>query len=110
MNAPFNPLASRAYGVFLEELSRHLGEVRIRLGRGDPIGSTEARELGERFHTIKGGAGFFGLHEIEQVAAGLEQIFLAPSAEPWPSGWEEHLVKLEALSARVPRPAGGVHA
>ena len=77
----FDPLASGAYALFVTELERQLVRVRALLAEETPQSGDPIRELGSIFHTIKGGAGFFGLGELMGVAARLEASFLNGAAK-----------------------------
>jgi chemotaxis protein histidine kinase CheA len=58
-------IMERARTRFLAELEQHLEE----LSTDDVDYATELR----RFHTIKGGAGFFGFPELEELASQIVQ-------------------------------------
>lgn len=108
MGAPstFDPLASGAYALFVTELGRQLVRVRALLAEETPLRGERLRELMKTCHTIKGGAGFFGLVELMSAAGQLETIFLAE--EVTVSGEVVELLgRLENLSQRIPAPTKG---
>jgi len=67
----------KAYRVFLEETGQHILKARNLINKNKDVGLSVAdlNELGRAFHTIKGGAGFFKLKEIELLAGELELYF-----------------------------------
>ncbi len=62
-----------AYKIFVEEVRRHLSETRIAFYDGE-LPSPDLKATTGRFHQIRGGAGFFGLDEIENTAREIEKI------------------------------------
>lgn len=72
-------LASRAYGIFLAEIDKQLGYARDLLAAPNGPGQAERAEAAIMFHTLKGGAGFFGFGEIAQLAGEVEEILIAPN-------------------------------
>jgi chemotaxis protein histidine kinase CheA len=99
----FDPLASGAYALFVTESARQIVRVRALLAEETPQSGDRSRELGATFHTLKGGAGFFGLVEFMEVAARLEAIFSDGAA---PRGGEitELVERLAQLSTELPKP------
>lgn len=70
----------RAFTVFLEETREHINWTRAFLSNGGIASPSSVKEAERRFHTIKGGAGFFGLTDVEKLAASLEKFFSTVSA------------------------------
>lgn len=71
---------TKAYKIFISELETHLTEASEILAEGEVLSEEQAESLQRRFHTVKGGAGFFGLTEIARVAGTLEDMLVDASA------------------------------
>jgi chemotaxis protein histidine kinase CheA len=68
-------LAGAAYRIFHEELFKHLAATELfmqALGTGCEQSSDQLREASGRYHTIRGGAGFFQFTRIAALAGELE--------------------------------------
>lgn len=65
-----------AYRIFVVELEKHLQLARGILAENYSPSPTEFIQVGASFHTIKGGAGFFGLSDIAKTAGSLEEMLL----------------------------------
>ena len=76
-----DPLYSEAYKIYRSELDTHMSRIAELLQR-ELVGSEEKKELKTRFHTIKGGAGFFGFDQIFSVAGILETMMKDVSTDP----------------------------
>ena len=63
-----------AYKIFLEETRKHIAETRSSFGKGSDIEKPELEDAKVRFHRIRGGAGFFGLTDVEEKASKLETM------------------------------------
>ncbi len=66
-------LAGKAYRIFCEELQKHLEATSTMFITGDWT-PEQLREASNRFHTIKGGAGFFRLTSVASLAGELENL------------------------------------
>jgi len=66
-------ILTRAYSVYLNESVQHLQEIQTLLSSQKPS-KEELTRAAVRFHTIRGGAGFFGLTTILQLARALEEL------------------------------------
>lgn len=75
------PILGSAYRVYLEETSKHLKEAALAFAREDALSPEDLYVLGARFHTIRGGAGFFGLSEIAAAARQLEELLGQPGLD-----------------------------
>lgn len=67
--------------IFLGELEGHEQAAAVALKTLVDTGAIEeklAKELAERFHLIRGGAGFLGLDELKQLAEKNEKFFRNP--------------------------------
>ncbi len=97
------PLTSKAYQVFLEEIGRYRKRVLTVLAVPD-LGSKDLRiELTALFHTVKGGAGFFGLDDLADTSAELERMF---ALEPFPeqANTFELLNRFADITGHMPNP------
>ena len=84
-----SPALRPALEIFLRELDSHvlffertvqqIAELQSQNSAGNGY-LKELRNLSGRFHTIKGGAGFFQLTEIKDFASTLEKLFQNQSA------------------------------
>ena len=88
-------LLGGAYRIFHAEILKHISESQSLL---EDISRTlsieEMKGLGARFHTIRGGAGFFRFVEIADTARQLEELLLKRAEE---SGAPERVVLARAL-------------
>jgi HPt (histidine-containing phosphotransfer) domain-containing protein len=66
-------LAGTAYRIFCDELSKHMEATRTLFITGDWT-PEQLRDASNRFHTIKGGAGFFRLTSVAVLAGQLENL------------------------------------
>ncbi len=68
---------SKAFLLLIEEIGKHLESTKTLLmgGRGE-LTPEIIRQIGIEFHTVKGGAGFFGLETLAAAAAGIERVLL----------------------------------
>lgn len=103
----FDPLATRAYELFRTELVEQLRQVEVLIAREGALSPEEVITIGRTFHTIKGGAGFFGLGEISRAAARLEEVFLS-QAERDVAEVTDIFESLRRMSVSLPEPTGGV--
>jgi chemotaxis protein histidine kinase CheA len=87
------PHLREAFALFCTELETHLqffSEVLHQPAQDDYQGC--ARALESRFHLIKGGAGFFGLTALRELAGEKERVFRAPhTAESFREALAVHL-------------------
>ena len=67
-------VTSKAYGIFFEELGKHLKKAHQFFFSETPPSPEQCREASASFHTIKGGSGFFALHDIAKISGELERI------------------------------------
>ena len=67
-------ICEKAYRIFRDELAKHLHSFDAFLERAKQGKVPEARKFSSVFHTIKGGAGFFGLTEIYEISGRLEDL------------------------------------
>lgn len=99
-------IGGKAYKLFQSELGKHLDSARS-LVKGNRLPSIdECYQAGASFHTIRGGAGFFGLTELAQVAGNLESMLMSGNKEMLDNFSEvRQLVdRIEALAAKLPNP------
>lgn len=69
---------TRAYRLFLDELAAYLAEAKQNICLTEIVNEKFCREAARNFHTLKGGAGFFGLSAVAEYSANLEAIFKKP--------------------------------
>ncbi len=94
-----------AYKIFVDEVHRHLKETRIAFYDGE-LPQPELKATTVRFHQIRGGAGFFGLDEIEKTACEIEQILkaLSETGEGEVSALRVLYNKLEEHVSKISKP------
>ncbi len=102
----FDPLATRAYVLFRSELREQLRQVESLTAREGGIRAEDVASIGRTFHTIKGGAGFFGLSDLARDAGALEALFLGRT-ERDTAEVARLLESLRRLSVSLPEPTGG---
>ena len=66
-----DPLTSEVYRIYRQELAQHFERL-TRIAEEGLLSSDCVLEIRTRFHTIKGGAGFFGFNELVEVAGQIE--------------------------------------
>ena len=72
------PGLRKAYHTFRSELTVYLESAHRALAQDRRECVEMFPELGMAFHRVKGGAGFFGLSDIAQCAAVLEELLFRP--------------------------------
>lgn len=99
-------LQGRAYGIFVSEIGRHLRWAHNTFDANHDLESESLQEARRRFHTIKGGAGFFGLDEIASTAERLQKFFSNASSEIIDDMEQARkwIVELEQFAAQLPKP------
>lgn len=98
--------SSNAYSIFYTEIEKHLKRGQeIFLGQSVPS-PEELREASTRFHTIKGGAGFFGLNAISTVSGELENILNREDLDLGQElpGIKRRILTLLELQTKLPLP------
>lgn len=98
--------ASRAYGLFVSELAGQISKARSSLLGAEFPKKSELPGIALMFHTLKGGAGFFGFDDIAELASDLEAIV---SAENFLASWDRAVIgakidKIAELAANLPKP------
>jgi chemotaxis protein histidine kinase CheA len=98
----------KAYALFVSELDKHITEAILKTNtQGQAvITDNECNALRSTFHTIKGGAGFFGLNDIANVASNLENLFemAMKDLNGQVSAIEAQLKEISKLAKQVPLP------
>lgn len=102
-------IKANAYRVFFAELEKHMLEICSTVAPGKTPDGSALRRVGTTFHTIRGGAGFFGLDELATAAGHLENLLLEDTKRAC-----AELEKVRALVAEItllaeklPRPTQG---
>jgi chemotaxis protein histidine kinase CheA len=72
------PRSGKAYEIFVNEYHKHIAYITTVLNAETGIDAEEQQKLSRLFHTIKGGAGFFGFDVIHKSAGVLEKILKNP--------------------------------
>lgn len=99
-------ILGNAYKIFAVELARHLDRARATFSEERELTADDFLRVGAAFHTIKGGAGFFGLSDLAQTAARLEVILMG-AKETLILDFDEVrslMEKVEALAQGLPKP------
>lgn len=100
-------LAGAAYRMFVEELQKHLDASKgfFALSEWTP---EQLKETSGRFHTIRGGAGFFKLTDLSALAGELEKGLLNGTPAEVASrraSLAELDRKLREVAQAIPQPA-----
>lgn len=102
-----------SYNLFLVEAREHLGileDTLLKLEKSpDSIGGELVNAIFRSAHTIKGGAGFFGLEGIKQVAHAMENalnLVREGKLSPGPSVCSALLEGTDMLGRMLDEPAG----
>ena len=98
-------LGGMAYRIFVDELTKHLGATQT-LFKTTSWTAEELQEASGRFHTIRGGAGFFRLTKIASVAGELEKLL----GENSPEDLVGQIDKLRELDSSLRNEAGTIPA
>jgi len=100
------PTSGKAYEIFFAEFGRHLGAARTILKNPANLSSDDRFRLSASFHTIKGGAGFFGLSDIARISSILEKLFKNPDLKVETEIFEiEGLIdELDSMGRLLPVP------
>lgn len=101
-----DPILKNAYKVYFSEAKQHLNELKgIFVDENKPLPEV-LRVASTRFHTLKGGAGFFGLTEISKVSGFLEKKIIEPDFNFLDSKNEvvEKFLTLKKLIEEMPEP------
>jgi chemotaxis protein histidine kinase CheA len=69
-----DPIFQKAYVTYLSEVKRHLFEAKEAFAPTKVLELRDLTEAKRKFHTIRGGAGFFGLEEIAKIAGEIEAL------------------------------------
>lgn len=99
-------LAGKAYALFVSELERHLSDAKKRFSDQQKLQAKDYAQVRSDFHTIKGGAGFFGLNNVAKAASKIEDILHSP-IEQLASQVDQirgQLKEIEELIKEIPQP------
>ena len=102
-------LAGAAYRIFMDELTKHLDATAALFASTD-WSPEQLQEASGRFHTIRGGAGFFRFTKLASLAGELETLLGGNAPEALANDLELLLslsndLRLEAESLPPPSPA-----
>ena len=75
-SSPDQRIKANAYRVFFAELEKYVADASGAVEPGKAPGKEDLRRVGTAFHTIRGGAGFFGLDELADAAGSIEELLL----------------------------------
>ena len=102
-------LAGAAYRIFFEETKKHLAGTAL-FFESNAWGAEQIQEAAGRFHTIRGGAGFFQLKSLASVAGELEVSLQHSSPEQVVHNIEKLKSLYQQLAdevAAIPNPSQG---
>jgi HPt (histidine-containing phosphotransfer) domain-containing protein len=108
MNRQFDiSLSPRAYRFYVKELDEGLARVTQIILTNQDVDPQLASEFGILFHKVRGGAGFFGLDLLADVAGRLEELFFEGEEELLKKykNIETLIHELNELATNLPRPA-----
>ncbi len=102
-------LKSRAYGIFVSEFGKHLSQVGEIFKPEYQPSEQEITKAMTSFHTIRGGAGFFGLSEIARLAGELEELLSSAhfELEMERARIQGDVQRLHKIAEDMPEPNGG---
>lgn len=92
-----------AYRMFVSETEKYMESASV--FDATVLPPADCKTWSMRFHTIKGGAGFFQLTEIADVSGLLERDLVAPNVHEIWGKILENVGKLRVLVATMPRPS-----
>ena len=101
-----NLLAGKAYALFVDELDRHLTQARQKLLDEGKVNKETCQSVRSSFHTIKGGAGFFGFNDVAQAASQVENFLTLPLSQinAQLADIKEKILHMEKLAQALPQP------
>lgn len=99
----FSPLSSNAYRIFVAELPQQLKRAEEVLEANIGVNPQQAKSLAAAFHTIKGGAGFFGLEQVYRLAGDLEKLLLNFTPQEL-AGAKALFASFKHHAAEIPEP------
>lgn len=67
-----DPLSSEVYRIYRLELEQHIERLQL-MAKEDFLVPDCVLEARTRFHTIRGGAGFFGFSQLVEIAGQMEK-------------------------------------
>ena len=99
-------ISIRAYRIFFDEVRRHIGQAQTTLLEFENMSPDDMKRLACAFHTIRGGAGFFGLDQLSKVAGTLEETFGHSPAEVIEQRADviARISELAKIAAELPEP------
>lgn len=78
----YSSIAPKAYQLYLVQMKAKLEHAEEVFFAGEELSSTVIADAKIDFHTLKGGAGFFGLQEIADAAGKIEDLLTSPALSP----------------------------
>jgi len=102
-------ISPQAYRTFLEECSKHITRFDELLLHASPQPENGELQVASRhFHTIKGGAGFFGLSDVANFAGALESMLEQTDFEIQSARAEVERIfcALKSAVVKLPPPSG----
>lgn len=103
---PNSLISGNAYRLFVDELSRHVENARKTFFMDQPPAQDDLIRARTDFHTIRGGAGFFGLDEIAKCAAEIEKACKEPLGQlaVQIDAVRDMILEIERLVSEAPVP------
>jgi chemotaxis protein histidine kinase CheA len=104
----FDPnLSPRAYRLYVEQLEQGVAKATTILFAHEEIDSETARNFATLFHKMRGGAGFFGLDSVAEIAGKLETLFFNNEVDELTRQRDSEplIQRLSSLAEQIPRPA-----
>jgi chemotaxis protein histidine kinase CheA len=99
-------IKAKAYRLFIAELEQHLDSARKMFGDSRVPSPEDFKRVGNAFHQIRGGAGFFGLNDFAGMAHQVEAKILHDTAQASAKVDDVRrlLEKLSTAAKNLPKP------
>ena len=97
-------IKANAYKLFFGELQNHISKAGQILAPERQPSDSELKQVGASFHTVRGGAGFFGLNEIAEISGRIEDLLLNAEAHLKVEAARGLLSQVTAMTGKLPKP------